>query len=162
MADFILRDAAPGDEALVLRFIRELAEYEHLLHEVRATEAGLRHLLFGPRPYAEALIAEAGGQPVGFALWFYTVSTFNGAPSLYVEDVYVQQARRGGGIGRAMFSDLAQRALARGCTRMDWSVLDWNEPSIRFYRAIGAQPVKGWTLQRLTGGALAKLAGGAG
>ena len=155
---FILRDARPGDEALLLRFIRELAEYEKLLHEVRATEAGLGATLFGPRPFAEALVVEKAGTPVGFALWFFTVSTFNGAPSLYVEDVYVQQAHRGGGIGRAIFADLARRALAHGCHRMDWSVLDWNEPAIRFYRSIGAQPVLGWTVQRLTGEALAKLA----
>ncbi len=155
---FTLRDAIAGDEALLLGFVRELAEYENLSHEVRATEAGLAATLFGPRPFAEALIVEKGGEPVGFALWFYTVSTFNGAPSLYVEDVYVRAAHRGGGIGRAIFADLARRALARGCQRMDWSVLDWNENAINFYRSIGARPVRGWTVQRLTGEALAALA----
>jgi GNAT superfamily N-acetyltransferase len=154
----ILRDAVFGDESLVLRLIRELAEYERLLHEVRTTEDGLRATLFGPRPYAEALIAEKCGESVGFALWFYTVSTFNGAPSLYVEDVYVQHAHRGGGIGRAIFANLARRALARGCQRMDWSVLDWNEGAMKFYESIGARPVRGWTVQRLTGAALAALA----
>jgi len=154
---FTLRDAVPDDAALLLRFIRELADYEKLLHEVRATEDGLRNLLSGPRPYAEALVAETN-TPVGFALWFYTVSTFNGAPSLYVEDVYVRPEHRGGGIGRAIFSDLARRALAHGCHRMDWSVLDWNTPAIEFYRSIGAQPVRGWTVQRLTGEALISLA----
>jgi len=158
MISFTLRDARPGDQALLLRFVRELAEYENLLHEVRATDVGLSATLFGPRPFAEALIAEKAGGPVGFALWFYTVSTFNGAPSLYVEDVYVQQAHRGGGIGRAIFSELARRALVHGCQRMDWSVLDWNEPAIKFYRSIGAHPVRGWTVQRLTGEALAALA----
>lgn len=157
-AAYLLRNAVPGDEALLLRFVRELAEYENLLHEVRATEAGLAATLFGPRPFAEALVVEKGGAAVGFALWFHTVSTFNGAPSLYVEDVYVRAAHRGGGIGRAIFADLARRALAQGCQRMDWSVLDWNAPAIAFYRSLGAEPVRGWTVQRLAGAALEKLA----
>jgi len=155
---FRLRDGRPGDEALLLRFIRELADYEKLLHEVRATEADLAKLLFGPRPYAEALIVEKAGEPVGFAVWFYAVSTFDGCPSLYVEDVYVRPEHRGGGIGRAIFAELARRAVAQGCLRMDWSVLDWNEPAKNFYRRIGAEAVRGWTVQRLTGAALAALA----
>jgi GNAT superfamily N-acetyltransferase len=152
-----LRDARPDDAGTVLRFIRELAEYEKLLHEVRATEDDIRAALFGPRPAAEALIAEKGGAPVGFALWFTTYSTFNGAPGFYVEDVYVQPEHRGGGIGRAMFRHLARLALARGCKRMEWSVLDWNEPSVQFYRGIGAKPVRGWTTQRMDVAALAAL-----
>lgn len=155
---FTFRDAVPGDEALILVFVRELAEYEKLLHEVRATADGLRTALFGARPYAEALIVEKAGEAVGFAVWHYTFSTFEGAPTLYVEDVFVRQAHRGGGIGRAIFADLARRALAQGCQRMDWSVLDWNAPAIEFYRTIGAKPVRGWTMQRLTGDALAALA----
>ena len=156
---FTLRDVVSGDEALVLRFVRELAEYEKLLHDVRATPAQLRAALFGPRPDLYGLIAEVAGAPVGFAVWFTTFSTFNGSRCAYVEDVYVQVAHRGGGIGRALFADIARRALALGCERMEWSVLDWNAPSIEFYRRIGAQPVRGWTVQRLTGAALAALAG---
>jgi GNAT superfamily N-acetyltransferase len=156
---FALRDASPGDETLILGFVRELAEYEKLLHEVRATENRLRAALFGPRPYAEALIVEKAGEAVGFSLWHFTFSTFEGMPTLYVEDVFVRQPHRGGGIGRAVFAHLARRALAQGCERMDWAVLDWNAPAIEFYRTIGAKPVRGWTLQRLTGAALAALAG---
>lgn len=153
-----LRDARDGDEALILRFIRELADYEKMLDQVRATEQMLHAALFGPQPRAEALIAEAAGDAVGFALWHYTFSTFEGTPSLYVEDVYVRAAHRGSGIGLAIFRDLARRALAQGCRRMDWSVLDWNAPAIAFYDRIGARPVRGWTLQRLTSDALAQLA----
>lgn len=159
MADgLILRDAVPGDEALVLRFVRDLADYERLAHEVRATERTLRESLFGTPRHAWALIAEQDGAPVGFAVWFYSFSTFEGVPSLYVEDVFVAPAQRGRGTGRAIFRHLARRALADGCARMDWSVLDWNQPAIDFYRGIGARPVKGWTVQRLTGDALAALA----
>ena len=154
----ILRDAVPGDEALVLRFVRELAEYERLAHQVRATEESLRQSLFGTPPRAQALIAERHGAPVGFAVWFFSFSTFEGCASLYVEDVFVDPAARGQGIGRAIFRDLARRAVVLGCARMDWSVLDWNQPAIGFYRSIGAVPVKGWTVQRLTGDALAALA----
>ncbi len=160
MADGVaLRDARPGDEVVLLGLVRALAEYEKLLHEVHATPDLLRAALFGDAPCAEALLAERAGEPVGFAVWFHTFSTFTGAPSLYVEDVFVTPAVRGQGIGRAIFSDLARRAVARGCERMDWSVLDWNAPAIAFYQRIGAVPVRGWTVQRLTGAALAKLAG---
>jgi GNAT superfamily N-acetyltransferase len=154
----VLRAAVPGDETLLLRFIRALADYEHLSHEVRATEGILRASLFGARPRAEALIAEQDGEPVGFALWFYSFSTFKGRPSLYVEDVFVLPQHRGGGIGRSIFRYLARLALAQGCGRMDWSVLDWNAPAIAFYRSIGAEPLPGWTVQRLSGDALAALA----
>ena len=153
-----LRDATEADLGLVMRFIRALAEYEKLLHEVTTTEAELRRFLFGEPCRAEALIAEWDGVPVGFAVWYYSFSTFNGLPSLYVEDVFVEPAQRGRGIGRAIFAHLAARALAEGCGRMEWSVLDWNAPSIAFYRSIGARPREGWTLQQLTGPALAALA----
>lgn len=153
-----LRDVRPGDEGLVLRFVRALAEYEKLLHEVTATEEHFRRLLFGEPRRAEALVAEWVGRPVGFALWFYSVSTFDGAPKLYLEDVFVEPEMRGQGIGRAIFVELARRAIAAGCGRMEWSVLDWNAPSIAFYRSIGALPREGWTLQRLSGAALEALA----
>lgn len=153
-----LRDVRPGDEGLVLRFVRALAEYEKLLHEVTATEEHFRRLLFGEPRRAEALVAEWEGRPVGFALWFYSVSTFDGAPKLYLEDVFVEPEMRGQGIGRAIFVELARRAIAAGCGRMEWSVLDWNAPSIAFYRSIGALPREGWTLQRLSGAALEALA----
>jgi GNAT superfamily N-acetyltransferase len=154
----LLRDATPADVPLVLRFVRALAEYEKLAHEVRATEDDFRRLLFGDPPRAWALIAERGGTAVGFALWFYSVSSFDGRPKLYVEDVFVEPAHRGGGIGRAIFADLARRTIAAGCGRMEWSVLDWNAPSIAFYRSIGATPREGWTLQRVSGAALQTLA----
>lgn len=157
---FTLRDAEPRDLPLVLRFVRALAEYEKLADHAVATEADFRRALFGEPRRAEALIAEADGQPVGFAVWFYSFSTFLGRPSLYVEDVFVEPAARGKGIGRAIFRDLARRALAAGCGRMEWSVLDWNAPSIAFYRSLGAVPREGWTLQRLTGEALGALAEG--
>jgi GNAT superfamily N-acetyltransferase len=153
-----LRDAGREDLSLLLRFIRALAEYERLSHEVMADEATLARFLFAEPRRAEALVAEWDGEPVGFAVWFYSFSTFLGRPSLYVEDVFVEPALRGKGIGKAIFANLAARALAQGCGRMEWSVLDWNAPSIAFYRAIGARPREGWTLQQLTGDALSALA----
>ncbi len=157
----VLRDAEEADLPLVMRFVRALAEYEELAHEAVATEAEFRRFLFREPRRAEALIAEAeGGEPVGFAVWFYSFSTFLGRPSLYVEDVFVEPAARNKGVGRAIFRDLARRALAAGCGRMEWSVLDWNAPSIAFYRSLGAEPRRGWTSQRLTGDALAALAQG--
>ena len=153
-----LRDATEADLPLVVRFIRALAEYEKLLHEVTATEAELGRFLFKEPRRAEALIAEWDGVPVGFAVWYYAFSTFNGLPSLYVEDVFVEPEQRNRGIGRAIFAHLATRALAQGCGRMEWSVLDWNAPSIAFYRSIGARPREGWTLQQLSGPALEALA----
>ena len=153
-----LRDAGRDDLHLVLRFIRALAEYERLAHEVSADEATLGRFLFGEPRRAEALIAEWEGEPVGFAVWFYSFSTFLGRPSLYLEDVFVEPELRGKGIGTAIFAHLAARAIQQGCGRMEWSVLDWNAPSIAFYRAIGARPREGWTLQQLTGEALSALA----
>ncbi len=154
-----LRDAVPGDEALVAQFVRELAEYENLLHEVRGTEADFRRALFGKPPRAWALFAEIDEQPVGFAVWFYSFSTFAAKPGLYVEDVFVAPEHRGRGIGRMIFCDLARRALDEGCGRMDWSVLNWNAPAIGFYRSIGARAVDDWTVQRLDGDVLRAFAG---
>ncbi|MDA8052195.1 MAG: GNAT family N-acetyltransferase [Rhodospirillales bacterium] len=156
---FSLRPAALADTGALLSLIRALAEYERLLHEVRATEADLRAALFGKPARAGALLAEAGGKAVGFALWYYTYSTFTGRPGLYLEDIYVEPAHRGRGIGRAIFRHLAHRAEADGCTRLEWSVLDWNAPAQRFYAGLGAEPMSEWTVHRLEGPALAALAG---
>jgi GNAT superfamily N-acetyltransferase len=153
-----LRDATRADLPLVLRFIRALAEYERLSHEVRADEATLARFLFDEPRRAESLIAEWKGAPVGFAVWYYSFSTFLGRPSLYIEDVFVNPEARGRGIGKAIFAHLAARAVLQGCGRMEWSVLDWNAPSIAFYRSLGAKPREGWTLQQLTGEALSALA----
>ena len=153
-----LRDATRADLPLVLRFIRALAEYERLLDHVRADEPTLERFLFGATRRAEALVAEWDGEPVGFAVWYYSFSTFLGRPSLYVEDVFVDPAMRGKGVGKAIFTHLAARAVAEGCGRMEWSVLDWNAPSIAFYRGLGAKPREGWTLQQLSGEALQALA----
>jgi GNAT superfamily N-acetyltransferase len=153
-----LRDAGREDLHLVLRFIQALAEYERLSHEVSADAATLARFLFEEPRRAEALIAEWNGEPVGFAVWYYSFSTFLGRPSLYIEDVFVGPDARGRGIGKTIFAHLAARALAQGCGRMEWSVLDWNAPSIAFYRSLGAKPREGWTLQQLTGEALTSLA----
>jgi GNAT superfamily N-acetyltransferase len=154
-----IRPADPGDVPLILRFIRELAEYERLAHEVVASEDGLRETLFGPRPYAEVVIAEVGGEPAGFALFFHNYSTFLGRPGMYLEDLYVRPEMRGRGTGRALLAHLARLAVERGCGRLEWWVLDWNEPAIRFYRALGAQPMDDWTVFRVAGDALQRLAG---
>jgi GNAT superfamily N-acetyltransferase len=153
-----LRAAVPGDVPLILRFIRELAEYERLAHQVVADEAGLAVALFGPRPYAEVVIAEAAGEPAGFALFFHNFSTFLGRPGIYLEDLYVPPALRGRGIGAKLLSHLAALAEQRGCGRLEWSVLDWNEPAIGFYRRLGARPLDDWSVFRLEGEALARLA----
>ena len=156
--ELTLRRATERDAALVLRFIRELADYERLLHEVVATEDGLRTHLFGDKPAAEVVIAEAGGEPVGFALYFQTFSTFVGKPGIYLEDLYVRPERRGQGIGRRLLAHLAGLAIERGCGRLEWAVLDWNGSAIRFYRALGATPNEGWIVNRVAGDALAALA----
>lgn len=153
-----IRDAAPGDAALILSLIRELAEYEKLLHEVTATEARLRASLFGPKPMAECVIAEQDGKPAGFALFFHNYSTFLGQPGLYLEDLYVKPALRGRGIGKKLLSHLARLALHRGCGRFEWAVLDWNEPAIRFYKSLGVRMMDEWRINRLTGEALERLA----
>lgn len=155
-----IRPATPDDVALVLAFIRELAAYERLSHEVRATEAALHEALFGPQPAAEALLAEVGGEPAGFALYFHTFSTFLAGRGLYLEDLFVRPAHRGAGVGRALLTHLARLARERGCTHFEWSVLDWNEPALAFYRRLGARPRSGWTVHRVSGEALARLAAG--
>jgi GNAT superfamily N-acetyltransferase len=154
-----IRPAAERDVPLVLRFIRELAEYERLLHEVVATEDRLRDTLFGARPAAEVVIAEDGdGEPLGFALFFHNYSTFLAQPGLYLEDLYVRPEARGRGTGRALLAHLARLARERGCGRLEWWVLDWNESAIRFYRSLGARPMDEWTVFRLTGPDLDRLA----
>ena len=154
-----IRSAIAEDVPLILSFIRDLADYEKLPHEVVATEERLRHALFGPRPYAEVVIASEADQPVGFALFFHNFSTFLGLPGIYLEDLFVQPAARGRGIGRRLLSHLARLARDRGCGRLEWAVLDWNEPAIEFYRRLGAKPMEDWEIFRLTGEALANLAG---
>ena len=153
-----IRPAVADDVPLVLRFIRELAEYERLADQVVATEEGLRHTLFGPAPKAEVVFAMVDGAEAGFALFFHNYSTFLGKLGLYLEDLYVRPELRGRGVGGALLRHLAQLALERGCGRLEWSVLDWNEPALAFYRSIGAKPVEGWTVHRLTGDALVSLA----
>lgn len=151
--------ATPDNVALVLRFIKALAEYERLADTVVATEEGLRAALFGPQPQAEVLLAYADEAPVGFALFFHNFSTFMGRRGLYLEDLFVEPAFRGLGIGKALLARLAAVALERGCPRLEWSVLDWNESAIAFYRGLGAAPMDEWTVFRLTGDALTRLAG---
>ncbi len=153
-----LRPATPADVALILAFIRELAVYERLEHEVRATEDDLRKALFGERPVVEAVIASLDGEPVGYALFFANFSTFLGKPGLYLEDLFVRPAARGAGIGRELLEYLARVAVERGWGRFEWSVLDWNEPSIAFYKKVGAKPMEEWTVFRITGEALTRLA----
>lgn len=154
----VIREAAPADVPLILEFIRELAEYEKLAHKVTATEEVLLETLFGSVRSAEALIALHGGDPAGFALYFHNYSTFLGRPGLYLEDLFVRPAFRGAGVGAALLRHLAGIAVDRGCGRFEWSVLDWNEPAIGFYRKLGAKPVEGWTVFRLEGAALEDLA----
>ena len=153
-----LRAATVDDVPLILAFIRGLADYERLLHEVVATEAGLRRALFGPRAYAEVVLAEDAGAPVGFALFFHTFSTFLGQPGIYLEDLFVVPEARGRGVGRSLLAHLARLAEERGCGRVEWAVLDWNAPAIRFYESLGARPNDEWTVDRLTGDSLTALA----
>jgi GNAT superfamily N-acetyltransferase len=153
-----IRPAVEADVPLILRFIRELAEYERLLHEVVATEDRLRETLFGVRPAAEVVIAEQNGEPTGFALFFHNYSTFLAQPGIYLEDLYVRPEARGRGAGRALLAHLARLARERGCGRMEWWVLDWNESAVRFYRSLGARPMDDWTVFRLTGPDLERLA----
>lgn len=157
--DFSIRNANAGDIALILQFIRELAEYERLSHMVRATEHALREALFGTHPGAEVLLVFEGEMAVGFAVYFHNFSTFLGVRGLWLEDLFVRPAFRGRGYGKALLLHLARLAHARGCGRLEWAVLDWNEPSIQFYRSLGAQPLDDWTVYRVTGPALQRLAG---
>lgn len=155
---FTLRKATREDVPLILSFIRELAEYEKLAHEVQASEQDLLSSLFGETPAAEVVIGEYAGEAVAFALFFHNYSTFLGKAGLYLEDLYVRPTMRGKGLGKLMLSYLAHLALERNCGRFEWWVLDWNTPAIEFYRGIGAQPMDEWTVQRVTGEALQKLA----
>jgi GNAT superfamily N-acetyltransferase len=154
-----IRPAAPGDAALILRFVRELAEFEREPDAVVATEPLLHDALFGAHPAAEARIAELDGAAIGMALFFYNFSTWTGWRGLYLEDLYVTPSARGQGVGAALLRHLAALAVERGCTRFEWSVLDWNEKAIGFYRSMGAVPMDEWTVFRVAGDALAKLAG---
>ncbi len=154
-----IRPAAPADVPLILSLIRELAVYEKLADQVSATEVDLKTALFGARPHAECVIAELGGKPAGFALFFHNFSTFLAKPGIYLEDLYVKQELRGKGVGRALLAHLASLAVRRGCGRFEWAVLDWNEPAIGFYKSLGAKMMDDWKINRLTGKALEKLAG---
>lgn len=153
-----IRDAGKGDGAVVFRFIHELAVYEKLAHEVVATEEMVEHALTRPNARVHAVIAEVDGKPVGMALYFYNFSTFLGRHGIYIEDVYVDPAQRGGGIGKQLFQHLAAKAVTEGCGRVEWWVLDWNEPAIDFYERLGAKKMDEWTVYRLEGEALTKLA----
>jgi GNAT superfamily N-acetyltransferase len=153
-----VRPAASADVELVLGFIRELAEYERLSHEVTATSEQIHAALFGPRPYAEAVLGCIDGEPCGFALFFHNFSTFLGKPGLYLEDLYVRPSARGRGLGSYLLAWLAALALERDCGRFEWAVLDWNEPALKVYRSLGARAADDWTIQRVTGEALRQLA----
>lgn len=153
-----IRFATEADVPLVLDFVERLAEYEKLSHEVVATEESLRETLFGERRYAEVLLGYEGGKPVAFALFFHNYSTFLAKPGIYLEDLFVLSEHRGSGYGKAMLAHLAQLAVERGCGRLEWWVLDWNESAIGFYRSLGAEPMAEWTTMRVTGDALGRLA----
>lgn len=152
-----IRPAEPADVPVILALIKGLAAYERMLDDVRATEADLRASLFpgsGDAPVAHCVLAHVGAEPVGFALYFFNYSTFLGKPGLYLEDLFVEPAHRGRGFGRALLLHLAKVANARGCGRMEWCVLDWNEPAIAFYESLGAKRLREWNLCRLTGSEL--------
>jgi len=154
-----IRSGEQPDVPLIAELIRGLARYEKLEHEVTLTEEKLDRALFGERPYAETLIAEDDGRAVAFALFFHSFSTFLAQPGIYLEDLFVVPEARGGGVGRALLEKLAETAVERGCGRLEWAVLDWNEPAIRFYERLGAKPNAEWTVYRLTGESLRALAG---
>lgn len=153
-----IRSARQEDAPLILAFIRELAVYEKLEHQVVATESDLVTSLFGHSPKAFCVIAEIDGKPAGFALCFYNYSTFQGRPGIYLEDIYVRPEFRGQGIGKAVFAYLAQRAIDENCGRIQWWVLNWNEPSIAFYKSMDAVPMDEWTVFRLEGKSIEQLA----
>jgi ribosomal protein S18 acetylase RimI-like enzyme len=152
-----IEPARPEDVPMILMLIRELAEFERLLHEVTATEEQVHEGLFGARPSAEVVMARIGDEVAGFALYFHNFSTFLAKPGIYLEDLYVRQKFRGQGCGEALLRHLASIALARGCGRLEWSVLDWNQRAIAFYKSLGAAPMSEWTIYRVTGDALARL-----
>lgn len=155
-----IREARPEDCPLILRFIRDLAEYERALDEVTASVGQLRQLLFCDNPRVHGLICECGGEPVGFALYFYNFSSWLGRLGIFLEDLYVDPAHRGKGAGKALLHYLARQAVAEGCGRFEWNVLDWNEPAIRFYESFGARPQSEWVGYRLDGDALRRFADG--
>lgn len=156
--DLQIRPATEADVRVTLDFIRELAEYEKLLDEATVTEELLRSNLFGAHPRAEVILACESGQPVGFALYFHNFSTFVGKPGIYLEDLFIRPAFRGKGYGKALMIYLARLMIERDCGRFEWSVLDWNQPSLEFYRSIGAVPMDEWTVQRMTGAQVTALA----
>ena len=159
MAGIEITPATPPDVPLLLALIRALAEYEHLSDQVSATEDRLRESLFGPHPAAEAVIGRLDGQPVAFALFFQTYSTFLGRPGVYLEDIFVKPECRGRGLGEALLRHLARVAVERECGRFEWAVLDWNAPAIGFYRKLGAEVLADWRICRVAGEALARLGG---
>ena len=156
--NFDIRSASVDDVPIILQLIRDLATYERAPHEVTATEEQLIDVLFGRRPSAEVLLAFEGKSPVGFAVFFHNFSTWLGRPGLYLEDLFVKPEKRGKGYGRALLVELAKIARDRSCGRMEWAVLDWNEPAIKFYHALGAKPMDEWTVFRLTRDGIARLA----
>jgi GNAT superfamily N-acetyltransferase len=160
-AEFQIRPASVEDVPIILELIRDLATYERAPHDVTATEGQLVDVLFGERPAAEVLLAFEGESPIGFAVYFYNFSTWLGQPGLYLEDLFVKPEKRGKGYGRALLVELAKIARDRNCGRMEWAVLDWNEPAIKFYRSLGAKPMDEWTVFRLTCDGIAKLANAA-
>lgn len=159
MSNLLIRPAGPADAALIMSFIRDLAEYERLLHAVEATESDIARDLFGPNPRVFCDIAEAGGEPIGFALWFYSYSTFRGRHGIYLEDLFVRPQARGRGAGKALLRRLARRCVEERLGRLEWAVLDWNAPAIGFYDSLGAEALGDWIVRRLTGEALDRLAG---
>lgn len=152
-----IRPATPADLPLIAQLIRDLADYEKLAHEVRFDEAVMGEKLFGARPYAEVVIGELDGAAQGFALFFHNFSTFEGKPGIYLEDLFVRPDARGSGLGKALLSHLAMLAVERDCARLEWSVLDWNEPAIGFYKKLGARLMDEWTVMRVDGDALQQL-----
>ncbi|MCP3446297.1 GNAT family N-acetyltransferase [Bradyrhizobium sp. CCGUVB14] len=156
-----IRRVRPGEAGLVLGFVRELAEYEKLSHEVEATEADIAEALFGSDPRLFCAIAEWNGEPAGFAVWFLNFSTFSGRHGIYLEDLYVRPSHRGKGLGKALLVYLAKECVDNGWSRLQWAVLDWNAPSIAFYKSLGAAMLDDWTLCRVSGPALTRLAGSA-
>jgi GNAT superfamily N-acetyltransferase len=154
---FTIRQATESDVPQILRFIKDLAEYEKLSHEVIATEGDFRQNLFGEKQFAEVVIGESHSEPVGYALYFYNFSTFIGKPGIYLEDLYVKPEERGKGFGKALLAYLARLAIKKDFGRLEWAVLDWNEPSINFYKSIGATLLNEWIINRVTGDNLVKL-----
>ncbi len=157
-ASYVIRPVTPDDMEVLANLVRELAVYEKLEPHARATPDDFRRHLFGPRPAAEAAIAEVAGEPAGFALWFTTFSTFRGKPGIYLEDLFVRPAYRGRGLGKALLAMLSRLAVERGCGKLEWSVLNWNESAIGFYRALGARPMDEWTVYRIDDEPLRRLA----